>query len=90
MTHLKLKGTGKDMRKLYDLDACPYCRMVRDKLDELDLEYEKISVPANPRDRMEVQSISGQPFVPVLVEGALVLDDEEKIIAYLDKTYGKK
>jgi len=75
--------------KLYDLDSCPYCRMVRDKLDALKLPYEKVPVPANRNDRTEVYAVSGQYLVPVLVVGDVVLDDEEKIIDYLEKTYGK-
>lgn len=78
------------MMTLYDLDACPYCRMVRDKLDALELPYEKVPVPMNRNDRREVYAVSGQYLVPVLVAGDLVLDDEEKIIDHLEKTYGKK
>ncbi len=74
--------------KLYNMEPCPYCRMVRDKLASLGLSYEKVDVPSNPRERSEVYKVSGQYLVPVWVEGDLVLDDEEKIIHYLDKTYG--
>lgn len=75
--------------KLYDLDACPYCRMVRDKLAELGVPYEKIPVPPARPDRAEVYEVSGQWTVPVLVDGAVVLDDEEKILPYLEAKYGQ-
>ncbi|MDC4206348.1 MAG: glutathione S-transferase N-terminal domain-containing protein [Candidatus Manganitrophus sp.] len=76
--------------KLYDLDSCPYCRMVRDKLEELGLEYEKIAVPSYRPNRKEVFEVSGQYLVPVLVDGDVVLDDEDEIIAYLEKKYGQQ
>jgi len=62
--------------------------MVRSKLDALGLEYEKVNVPAWQALRKEVFEVSGQYTVPVLVDGALVLDDEEKILPYLDEKYG--
>lgn len=76
--------------KLYDLDSCPYCRMVRDKLEELELEYQKIAVPSYRPNRKEVFEVSGQYLVPVLVDGDVVLDDEDEIIAYLEKKYGQQ
>jgi glutathione S-transferase len=76
--------------KLYNLDSCPYCVMVRRKLDELGLLYEKIDVPPSHHLRTEVVQVSGQPTVPVLVDGEVVLDDEDEIIEYLDKKYSKK
>ena len=62
--------------------------MVRDKLNDLGLEYETIDVPANRQDRKAVFAASGQYLVPVLVDSDVVLDDEEKILSYLDKKYG--
>jgi glutaredoxin 3 len=74
--------------KLYNLESCPYCMMVRRKLDELGLVYHKIDVSPYPNLRNEVIEVSGQPLVPVLVDGEQVLDDEEQIIKYLDTQYG--
>lgn len=64
--------------------------MVRDKLEELGLEYEKIAVPAYRPNRKEVFEVSGQYLVPVLVDGDVILDDEDEIIAYLEKKYGQQ
>jgi glutaredoxin len=75
--------------KLYNLEPCPYCKMVRDKLAQLNVPYEKIEVPANRPDRKEVYRVSKQWTVPVLVDGDVMLDDEEKILPYLEKKYGK-
>ncbi len=74
---------------LYNLELCHYCKMVRDRLDALQVHYEKIDVPAAHADRHGVRAVSGQSFVPVLVAGDVVLDDEEKIMAWLDETYGE-
>jgi glutaredoxin len=76
--------------KLYNLESCPYCKMVRDKCEQLGVEYEKVNVPANRAERHEVMQVSGQPTVPVWVHGDVVLDDEEKILPYLEEKYGAK
>ncbi len=75
------------MLKLYNLESCPYCIMVRNQLEALDLEYEKINVPPWLGQRQEVFEVSGQYTVPVLVDGDAVFDDEEKILAHLKQTY---
>lgn len=76
--------------KLYNLESCPYCVMVRDKLEALGLAYEKIEVPSYRPNRKEVFEVSGQYLVPVLVDGDVVLDDEDEIVAHLEKKYGQR
>jgi glutaredoxin 3 len=73
--------------KLYNIDGCGYCAMVREVLAQMSLEYEKVDVPWPHHQRHEVLKISGQTTVPVLVDGNTILDDEYKIIDYLKKTY---
>ena len=75
--------------KLYNSESCPFCELVRDKLDELNLSYDRIEVPGPRQLRNEVFEVSGQYLVPVLVDGEIILDDEDKIVKYLEKTYGK-
>lgn len=75
--------------KLYNLSGCPYCAMVCQKLTELGIECEKVEVPRDRSQRKEVFDVSGQWTVPVLVDGDVMLDDEEKIIPYLEEKYGK-
>ena len=77
------------MLKLYQLTGCPYCRMVKNKLAELDLPYEAVEVPAERQLRKEVFKVSGQYYVPVLIDGDTVLDDENEIIEYLESHYSK-
>jgi len=74
--------------KLYNAEWCWYCQRVRKKLDELGLDYEVIEVPVRHSERTEVVEVSGQPSVPVLVDGDTVIDDDDLIIPYLEKTYG--
>ena len=73
--------------KLYNIDGCGYCAMVRSVLDRLDIDYEKIDVPWAHHERRNVFEVSGQYMVPVLVDGEVVMSDEYKIIDYLKNTY---
>jgi len=75
------------MMKLYNIDGCGYCAMVREVLTNLQIKYEKIDVPWPHHLRKEVHEVSGQTTVPVLVDGDVVLDDEYDIIDHLKKTY---
>lgn len=75
--------------KLYALTGCPYCDMVEERLAQYGVKYERVEVPRAHADRHEVIQVSGQPTVPVLVDGEIVLDDEEKILPYLDAKYGR-
>jgi len=64
--------------------------MVEERLKQYGVTYERIEVPRPHEERHEVIKVSGQPTVPVLIDGETVLDDEEKILPYLDKKFGKK
>ena len=79
-----------EMMKLYQFESCPYCKMVREVMSELQLTYVNVNVPRDRSQRHEVMQVSGQPLVPVLVDGDVLLDDEEKIIPYLREKYGKQ
>jgi glutathione S-transferase len=77
---------------LYSLPGCPFCAKVKDKLAELDLEYEKIEVPRSHGERTEVEAVSGQTGVPVLVDEENDVDgmpESDDIVAYLERTYGQ-
>lgn len=81
---------AKPRLKLYNAEWCWYCQRVRFKLDELGLDYEVVEVPVRHSLRREVIDVSGQSSVPVLVDGDAVLEDDDVIIPYLEKTYGSK
>jgi glutathione S-transferase len=74
--------------KLLQAEWCPYCARVRRKLTDLLLDYETINVPRDHALRDEVVAASGQTSIPVLVDGDVVLDDDDTIIPYLDEKYG--
>lgn len=78
------------MLTLYQFEACPYCRMVRQTLSDLELTYVSVSVPIDRRRRQKVIEVSGQATVPVLTDGDVVLSDENDIIAYLQRTYSDR
>ena len=75
---------------LYQAEWCPYCARVRKKLDDLLLDYRIVSVPMAHSERTVVKQVSGQTSIPVMVDGDVVLDDDDDIIPYLQKTYGRK
>ena len=78
--------------ELYEIDGCPYCAKVVDKLNELDLDYESHKVPSSHAERDEVEAVSGQTGVPVLVDpdnGVEGMPESDDIVAYLDEEYGE-
>ncbi len=77
--------------ELYELEGCPYCAKVKRKLDELGLDYESHMVPRSHSERNEVEAVSGQTGVPVLIDNDNGIDgmsESDDIVAYLEKTYG--
>jgi len=76
---------------LYELPGCPYCAKVRRKLDELNLEYDVEEVPSSHAERTEVEEISGQTGVPVIVDeenGVEGMPESDDIVDYLEEHYG--
>ncbi|WP_227132560.1 glutaredoxin family protein [Halorubellus salinus] len=78
-------------RTLYQLDGCPWCEKVADRMDELDLDYDSVWVDAMHSARNEVKRVSGQRAVPVLVDDAhgVTMNESANILEYLDTTYGE-
>lgn len=76
--------------KIYRLEGCPYCEFVVDKLDELGLEYDSVWVEALHSKRDEVNRVSGQRQVPVLVdeEYGVTLAESARVMEFLETTYG--
>ena len=76
---------------LYELAGCPYCVKVKDKLSELDLEYDSVMVDGPRSQRDEVEEVSGQRGVPVLVDEEHDVEgmpESDDIVDYLEETYG--
>ena len=74
---------------LYRLEGCPYCELVVDRLDELDVDYESIWVEGLHSRRNEVKRVSGQRQVPVVVDEdrGVTMAESERILDYLDESY---
>jgi len=71
--------------RLYTGSYCPYCRRVKQELDRLGLDYEKVN--ADEDGRQEVIRLSGQRAIPLVTIGEDVLVDSSTIIRELRKRY---
>jgi len=75
---------------LYQAEWCPYCARVRSALTDLLVDYQIVNVPREKEKREVLQRVSGQRGIPVMVDGETVLDDDDDIIPYLQKKYGRE
>ena len=62
---------------------CPCGRVAR-RLKREGLDFDQVRVPYSRRDRPEVEELTGQRYVPVLVHGEEVVHDSHRIVEYLD------
>lgn len=77
--------------ELYEFEACPYCRLVREALTELDLDAMIYPCPQNgSRFRPRAIEISGKKQFPLLLDPntGTELVESADIIDYLQNTYG--
>jgi len=74
---------------LYQLDGCPYCEKVADRLDELDIDYDSIWVEALHSKRNEVKRVSGQRGVPVLVDEdrGVTMAESDRLLEFIESSY---
>ena len=62
---------------------CPCGRVAR-RLRRAGIDYEEVRVPVLRRDRDEVDDLTGQRWVPVLIHEDDVIHDSHRIVEYLD------
>jgi glutathione S-transferase len=67
---------------------CPCGAVVR-RLGRLGLEHRTERVPYRRSSRPEIEELTGQRRVPVLVDGDQVINDSKRIIEYLEWKYSK-
>jgi len=82
-----------ELLQLFDIENCPYCRLVREALTELDLDAEVYPCPKNgERFRPEVVERGGRAQFPYLVDPNTGVEMYESldIVAYLFETYGQR
>ena len=66
-------------------------RYLTGPLTDLLLDYKNVNVPTSHAARTIVRDVSGQTGIPTMVDGDVVIaDDDDKIIAYLNEKYGKR
>jgi glutathione S-transferase len=61
------------------------CGTVARRLRSLGIEFDEVRVPFLKRDRPEVEELSGQRWVPVLVHDGEVICDSHRILEHLDR-----
>jgi glutathione S-transferase len=77
--------------ELYEFEACPYCRRVREALTALNLEAMVYPCPkGGKRYRPRVKAMGGKTQFPYLVDPntGTAMYESADIIQYLYKTYG--
>lgn len=60
------------------------CGKVARALRRAGIDFDEVRVAALQRDRPEIEDLTGQRFVPVLVHGDEVIHDSHRILEYLD------
>ena len=73
--------------KLYQAEWCPFSHRVRAKLTELGIDYEAVNVSASAEKRTELEEITGDSTIPVLVDGEKIFSDSGEILSYLEEKY---
>lgn len=72
---------------LYNREVCPHCKVVREKLSQLELTYLCVNVNPDKTKRTELYKISGQDSIPTLVIEGKAITGEEDIMEYLQTNY---
>jgi glutathione S-transferase len=83
----------KELLELYDIENCPFCRLVREAMTDLDLDVLVFPCPKNGvRYRPLVERLGGKQQFPFLFDPNTdtALYESADIIAYLYQTYGSK
>jgi glutathione S-transferase len=60
------------------------CGKVARRLRAMGVDYDVVRVPFMKRDRPEIEELTGQRWVPVLVHDDEVIHDSHRILEYLD------
>lgn len=60
------------------------CGVVARRLRRSGIEFSEVRVPFLKRQRPEVYELTGQRWVPVLINGEDVVHDSHRILEYLD------
>ncbi|MBO6938023.1 MAG: glutathione S-transferase N-terminal domain-containing protein [Deltaproteobacteria bacterium] len=78
-----------ELLELYNFEASPYCRKVREALCELNLDYKVHNVAKKSARRPELVARGGKMLVPYLIDPntSTEMYESDDIVAYLERTY---
>ncbi|CAN6270072.1 unnamed protein product [Urochloa humidicola] len=85
-------ATSAPTLQLYEFEACPFCRRVREAMTELDLSVEVYPCPKGSlRHREMVKKIGGKEQFPLLVDAStgVTMYESGDIVNYLFRQYGQ-
>lgn len=87
---LQNRDQPDELLVLYNIEASPYCRKVRETLSELNLDYEVRNVGKFSARRDELIERGGKMMVPYLIDPNRreEMYESDDIIAYLKRNYG--
>jgi glutathione S-transferase len=63
------------------------CGTVARELKKRGIDFEQVRVAQQRRHRVEIHDLTGQDWVPVLVDGDEVIHDSHRILEYLRSTH---
>lgn len=89
----KAKKQPEKLLKLYDIEASPFCRLVREVLSEMDVDVLVLPCPAGgKRFRPEAKAMLSRVTFPLLVDDNTgdVMIESSDIIEHLGRTYDAK
>ena len=80
------------MLELFHFESCPYCQKVRNKLEELGLDYMSHPSPPGSKNREFLKRFLPELQFPLLVdtEKNIFMFESDDICTFLEKTYGRK
>ncbi len=78
--------------ELYSYEGCPFCRIVRETLSELELPYLLHNVPRGGARREALVALAGKMQVPYLVDPntEVAMFESADIVRYLNETYAAR
>ncbi|TVT98560.1 hypothetical protein EJB05_56135, partial [Eragrostis curvula] len=85
-------ATSAPTLQLYEFEACPFCRRVREAMTELDLSAEVYPCPKGSlRHRDMVRKIGGKEQFPLLIDAStgVTMYESGDIVKYLFSQYGQ-
>ena len=80
------------MLELYQFEQCPYCKKVREKLTELNLDFICRNVKKGTEKRKILNTLGGKDQVPLLIDmdNKVIMYESDRIVEFLEANYKEK